>query len=142
MPHTGDPPLVAGGTVEIPAIQRIAPDLTIGREASGEFNIICNIADSPLQLMWHMAVKLTLNTISTGSMAVMGRVTGNWMSWVNLSNKKLMDRGIRLVSEIGKVDYNTACIKIHEALEELEKNQDRSQEAVSAVQYVLNKLNK
>ena len=91
--------------------------------------------------MWHMAVKLTLNTISTGSMAVMGRVTGNWMSWVNLSNKKLMDRGIRLVSEIGKVDYNTACIKIHEALEELEKIQDRSQEAVSAVQYVLNKLN-
>lgn len=115
--------------------------LTIGREASGEFNIICNIADSPLQLMWHMAAKLTLNTISTGSMAVMGRVTGNWMSWVNLSNKKLMDRGIRLVSEIGKIDYNTACIKIHEALEELEKKQDRSQEAVSAVQYVLNKLN-
>lgn len=115
--------------------------LTIGREASGEFNIICTIADSPLQLMWHMAAKLTLNTISTGSMAVMGRVTGNWMSWVNLSNKKLMDRGIRLVSEIGKIDYNTACIKIHEALEELEKNQDRSQEAVSAVQYVLNKLN-
>ena len=116
--------------------------LVIGKTASGDFNILCTISDSPLQLMWHMAVKLTLNTISTGSMAVMGRVTGNWMSWVNLSNKKLMDRGTRLVSEIGKVDYNTACIKIHEALEELEKIQDRSQEAVSAVQYVLNNLNK
>ena len=115
--------------------------LAISRVVAGDFNIICNIEDSPLQLMWHMAVKLTLNTISTGSMAVMGRVTGNWMSWVNLSNKKLMDRGTRLVSEIGKVDYNTACIKIHEALEELEKIHDRSQEAVSAVQYVLNKLN-
>lgn len=115
--------------------------LAFSREPAGDFNIICDIADSPLQLMWHMAVKLTLNTISTGSMAVMGRVTGNWMSWVNLSNKKLMDRGTRLVSEIGKVDYNTACIKIHEALEELEKIQERSQEAVSAVQYVLNNIN-
>ena len=115
--------------------------LAISRVVAGDFNIITDIEDSPLQLMWHMAVKLTLNTISTGSMAVMGRVTGNWMSWVNLSNKKLMDRGTRLVSEIGKVDYNTACIKIHEALEELENIQDRSQEAVSAVQYVLNKLN-
>ena len=116
--------------------------LVIGNVPAGNFNIICNISDTPLQLMWHMAVKLTLNTISTGSMAVMGRVTGNWMSWVNLSNKKLMDRGIRLVSKIGKVDYNTACIRIYEALEELEKIQDRSQEAVSVVQYVLNKLNR
>jgi N-acetylmuramic acid 6-phosphate etherase len=92
--------------------------------------------------MYHMAVKLVLNTISTGSMAVMGRVTSNWMSWVNLSNKKLMDRGIRLVSEIGKIDYKSACIKIYEALEELEKVHDRSQEATSVVQYVLKRLQK
>ena len=114
----------------------------IGSPQAGDFNICCNINDSPLQLMYHMAVKLILNTISTGSMAVIGRVTGNWMSWVNLSNKKLMDRGIRLVSEIGKMDYKTACIKIYEALEELEKTQDRSQEAASVVQYVLKRCGK
>ena len=114
----------------------------IGQTENGDFNILCNINDSPLQLMYHMAVKLVLNTISTGSMAVMGRVTSNWMSWVNLSNKKLMDRGIRLVSEIGKIDYKSACIKIYEALEELEKVHDRSQEATSVVQYVLKRLQK
>ena len=114
----------------------------IGNTQAGDFNITCNINDSPLQLMYHMAVKLVLNTISTGSMAVMGRVSGNWMSWVNLSNKKLMDRGIRLVSEIGGMDYKTACIKIYEALEELEKVQDRSKEAASVVQYVLKRCRK
>ncbi len=114
----------------------------IGQKPDGNFNISCNINESPLQLMYHMAVKLILNTISTGSMAVMSRVTGNWMSWVNLSNKKLMDRGIRLVSEIGGIDYKTACIKIYEALEELEKVHDRSQEATSVVQYVLKRLQK
>ena len=55
--------------------------------------------------MGHMAVKLVLNTVSTGVMAVLGRITSNWMSWVNVSNKKLMDRGIRLICEIGGVDY-------------------------------------
>ncbi|MBO5822211.1 MAG: sugar phosphate isomerase [Lentisphaeria bacterium] len=114
----------------------------IGQKPDGNFNITCNINESPLQLMYHMTVKLILNTISTGSMAVMSRVTGNWMSWVNLSNKKLMDRGIRLVSEIGGIDYKTACIKIYEALEELEKVHDRSQEATSVVQYVLKRLQK
>ena len=29
MPHTGDPPLIAGGLVEIPAVQGIAPDLAV-----------------------------------------------------------------------------------------------------------------
>ena len=57
-------------------------------------------ADSPLGLMHHMAVKLALNTISTGTMVKLGRVAGNWMSWVDISNKKLVDRAIRLISEL------------------------------------------
>ena len=75
-------------------------------------------------------------------MAVLGRVTGNWMSWVNVSNKKLMDRGIRLICEIGNVDYKTACIKIYEAIEELERTHKESEEQVSVVQYVLKNLKK
>ena len=67
------------------------------------------IADSPLEVWKHLAVKLAFNCLSTGTMAAMGRITGNWMSWVSMSNKKLIDRNIRLVAELGRVDYETAA---------------------------------
>ena len=111
--------------------------LSVGGDAGADFNVPCKIVESPLHLMGHMAVKLVLNTVSTGTMAVMGRITGNWMSWVNVSNKKLMDRGIRLICEIGKTDYKTACIKLHEGIEYMAEHQDASAEAESVVQYVL-----
>ncbi|MCQ2379825.1 MAG: hypothetical protein MJ025_02735 [Victivallaceae bacterium] len=76
---------------------------------------------SPLNLMDHMAVKLALNAISTGTMASMGRVSGNWMSFVNISNKKLIDRSVRLVSELGGVDYATACRALFASIEEIER---------------------
>ena len=116
--------------------------LAVGTSENADFPIPCEMKESPLHLMGHMAVKLVLNTISTGVMAVLGRVTGNWMSWVNVSNKKLMDRGIRLICEIGNVDYKTACIKIYEAIEELERTHKESEEQVSVVQYVLKNLKK
>ena len=63
------------------------------------------LAHTPLGLLDHLAVKLALNTISTGTMVLMGRVKGNWMSWVAASNKKLIDRSARLVSELAGLDY-------------------------------------
>ncbi|MBO5667995.1 MAG: sugar phosphate isomerase [Lentisphaeria bacterium] len=111
--------------------------LSVGGNDRADFNVPCRIVESPLHLMGHMAVKLVLNTVSTGTMAVMGRITGNWMSWVNVSNKKLMDRGIRLICEIGKTDYKTACIKLHEAIEYMAEHRDTFTEEESVVQYVL-----
>ena len=72
----------------------------------------------PVRTMRHLAVKLVLNTISTGTMAVLGRITGNWMSWVNASNKKLIDRATRLVAELGGIGYDEACHRVFAALEE------------------------
>lgn len=94
--------------------------------------------DMPLRLMEHMAVKLVLNTISTGAMTKNGRVSGNWMSYVALSNKKLIDRGIRLLAELGNLSYEDAALKIFEAMEECTVRQD--EERPSAVQYALKKL--
>ena len=63
--------------------------LIIGKgNEPADYRISCTPASSVLNLMEHMAVKLVLNTISTGTMVLMGRVTGNWMSWVEVSNKK------------------------------------------------------
>ena len=75
---------------------------------------------SPLDLMARLAAKLALNTISTGTMVRMGRVAGNWMSHVSVSNKKLLDRGIRLVAELRGLEYAQAAREIFAALDEAE----------------------
>ena len=59
--------------------------------------------------MNHMTLKLALNTVSTGTMVKLGRVTGNWMSYVSISNKKLIDRAIRLVAELSGRSYEESC---------------------------------
>jgi N-acetylmuramic acid 6-phosphate etherase len=54
------------------------------------------------------AQKMVLNMISTSVMILLGRVKGNKMIDMQLSNKKLIKRGVEmLMNEIG-VDYDTA----------------------------------
>ena len=94
-------------------------------------------AASPLEIWKHLAVKLTFNTISTGTMVAFGRVTGNWMSWVSISNKKLIDRGIRLVAELGRVDYRKAAESLFAAEEWIERQDWTGRERACAVQVAL-----
>ena len=54
------------------------------------------------------AQKLVLNMISTSVMIKLGRVKGNSMVDMQLSNNKLVDRGTRMVAEALKTDYKTA----------------------------------
>lgn len=54
------------------------------------------------------AQKLILNMISTSVMIKLGRVRGNRMVDMQLSNNKLVDRGTRMVMEGLAVDYGTA----------------------------------
>lgn len=54
------------------------------------------------------AQKLVLNMISTTVMIKLGRVVGNKMVDMQLSNNKLVDRGTRMVMNQLNVDYNTA----------------------------------
>jgi len=70
----------------------------------------------------------------------MGRVTGNWMSWVDVSNKKLKDRAVRLIAEICKISYEDACFELHEALEELNTISSGLEERLSPVQFTINRL--
>ena len=117
----------------------IVRELSIG-EGNGDFAVKCRLEKSPLELMSHMAVKLVLNTASTGIMVRLGRVTGNWMSFVDVTNKKLIDRAIRLISSIGNMSYEDACYKLFEAVEILKDMPDNSPEKMPVVQYVLKKL--
>ena len=54
------------------------------------------------------AQKLVLNMISTTIMIKMGRVVGNKMVDMQLSNNKLVDRGTKMVMSQLHVDYDTA----------------------------------
>jgi N-acetylmuramic acid 6-phosphate etherase len=54
------------------------------------------------------AQKLILNMISTSAMIKLGRVKGNRMVDMQLSNEKLVDRGTRMVMEALRVDYEQA----------------------------------
>ncbi|MFN3916669.1 MAG: N-acetylmuramic acid 6-phosphate etherase [Flavobacteriales bacterium] len=54
------------------------------------------------------AQKLILNMISTSAMIKLGRIKGNRMVDMQLSNNKLIDRGTRIVMEALQVDYNEA----------------------------------
>ncbi len=55
------------------------------------------------------AQKLVLNMISTSCMIKLGHVKGNKMVDMQLSNKKLVDRGTRMImGETDITDYETA----------------------------------
>ena len=97
---------------------------------------------SALEVWKHLAVKLTFNNLSTGTMVKMGRVSGNWMSWVSISNKKLIDRGIRLISELGRIPYEEAAQRLFAAEEWIESQDWTGRETPCAVQVALGKIGK
>jgi len=113
-----------------------------GGSAAKEFNIICDLPDSPLGLWRHLAFKLILNTISTATMVRLGRVKANAMIWLSPSNKKLVDRGIRLISHVTGVGYEQACVALHQAMEEVDNRSRRAEEVPSPVALAIDRLEK
>ena len=49
-------------------------------------------AATPLRLFDRLASKLVLNTVSTATMCRLGRVSSNWMVYVEATNKKFVNR--------------------------------------------------
>jgi len=66
------------------------------------------LPETAMDLYEHLAIKLMLNTVSTGVMAAMGRIDGNWMTCLAMSNKKLVDRSARIVSDVCGIPYEQA----------------------------------
>ena len=105
-----------------------------------DFRFVFPIADSPLEIWKHLAVKLAFKCLSTGTMAALGRIAGNWMSWVSVSNKKLIDRGIRLLIELGHVDYEEAAQRIFASVEWIGAQDWSGAEEPSPIQLALKEL--
>lgn len=72
------------------------------------------------------AQKLVLNMISTAVMIQLGKVKGNKMVDMQLSNEKLVDRGVKMLMEALSVDYDVA--------EELLKKHGSVRKAVEATE--------
>lgn len=60
------------------------------------------------------AQKLVLNMISTATMIQLGKVKGNKMVDMQLSNDKLVDRGVKMIMGEIPVDYDTASALLKE----------------------------
>ena len=58
------------------------------------------------------ATKIALNILSTGAMVALGKVRGNLMIDLTITNEKLRDRAARLVAELRKCDYAEACERL------------------------------
>jgi N-acetylmuramic acid 6-phosphate etherase len=121
--------------------------LAIGPAPPLEFSGTCwhvpaRPAASPLRLYDHLALKLVLNNVSTATMARLGRASSNWMVYVEPTNKKLVDRSTRLVSELAGVDYNMACYALFETIEELAQTVKPGEERPSPVARTIARLKK
>lgn len=101
--------------------------------AGTQLHVPCRLHASPLRLWDRLAVKLVLNTVSTATMGRMGRLVSNWMAHVETTNKKLVDRGTRLIAELAGVEYDAACYALHETLAELKARPEPGQERPSPV---------
>ncbi|MBS1372347.1 MAG: sugar phosphate isomerase [Lentisphaeria bacterium] len=135
-PASGAVVIEVAGSAGNPALESAATKYRVLRTLC----ISSGVPDSPLHLMNHMALKLALNTVSTGTMVRLGRVAGNWMSWVSISNKKLIDRAIRLVAELSGRSYEESCRALFDAADAMESAEWTGREKPSPVQYTLWRL--
>jgi N-acetylmuramic acid 6-phosphate etherase len=70
-------------------------------------------------------------------MGKLGRLTSNWMAHVDATNKKLIDRSIRLVAELTDLSYEISCPAIFKTLHEIRSWSEDRQKTVSPVAYTI-----
>lgn len=116
--------------------------VTIGRGEASVSERTAHISLEPemteLYLFWHLFFKIILNTVSTGTMASMGRIRGNWMIQVDATNKKLIDRSCRIISSLTGCAYEKACHTLFRLMEENseESRKDNRSFVVMAVEEI------
>lgn len=107
---------------------------------SDSYTVRIPAIESSLQLYEHLAVKLVFNTISTATMGLLGRIRGNWMIQVDPTNKKLIDRGSRIIASLAGIEYEEACYQLYLSIELQRKSADVSVHTSSPVLTALERL--
>ncbi|NLS96456.1 MAG: sugar phosphate isomerase [Planctomycetaceae bacterium] len=122
------------------AVLAMGPTASPADLAPTVWHLPVRLPQSALRLGDRLAAKLALNTVSTLTAARLGRLVGNSMAHLHPSNKKLVDRGTRLIAEQAGVDYETACFALHETMEELAHLVKPGEETPSPVAATIAKL--
>ncbi|MDR1984162.1 MAG: N-acetylmuramic acid 6-phosphate etherase [Prevotellaceae bacterium] len=86
------------------------PDSPVAAEAEIKIEVIVGpeFVTGSTRMKSGTAQKLVLNMISTATMVKLGKVKGNKMFDMQLSNKKLVDRGSRMIAEETGLPYEEA----------------------------------
>jgi len=80
------------------------------RDCSGErFLVPIAVPEGVLSVGAHLSAKMAFNLVSTTTAALLGRIQGNWMVQVLPTNKKLVDRSIRILAELLSLPYREAA---------------------------------
>lgn len=69
--------------------------------------------ETKMKMFEHIGLKMAINVISTSAMALFGRICGNYMTFVDMSNKKLVDRGARIIADLCDVPYEKALTELY-----------------------------
>jgi N-acetylmuramic acid 6-phosphate etherase len=117
---SGRTPFVLGALAEAKkrGAQTILLTCNPERTRAETFDLEIDLATGPelltgsTRLKAGTATKIALNIISTGAMVALGKVRGNLMIDLAISNTKLRDRAARLVAEIAKCDYAEAVERL------------------------------
>ena len=88
--------------------------------AAERLQLPLDVPSTALDVPLRLAAKLALNTVSTATMAAIGRLDSNWMVHVRCANMKLIDRGIRLLMDRASLDYESACRELFVSIRELD----------------------
>ena len=75
-----------------------------------KFSLVFNLGGCGtfMNIFKRIGMKMAINVISTATMALFGRIDGNYMTYLNISNKKLVDRGARIIADLCGVSYKDA----------------------------------
>lgn len=117
---SGRTPFVLGALAE--AARRGAQTILLtcnpARDRAERFDLEIDLPTGPelltgsTRLKAGTATKIALNIISTGTMVRLGKVRGNLMIELAITNDKLRDRAARLVAELANCDYAAAVERL------------------------------
>ncbi len=101
--------------VWIDSIEPIPEFENAARAYKGKHVMVFKVDGEPtlMNIFERIGMKMAINTVSTATMALYGRITGNYMTYLNISNKKLIDRGARIVSDLCGVEYKEALTELY-----------------------------
>ena len=124
------------------AMLSISSDINDVKTVRADVNLtIKTELEDPFELQNSILLKIILNAFSTVTMAQMGRVHKNFMTYVSPTNKKLIDRATRIILNITGLDYDASNAYLFDVLNYLRPFVERGYQMPSPVHLAVVRIN-